>query len=145
MRRTDVVAREVRIRARPETVFEFFTDPEKMTRWKGIGAELDARPGGAYRIQVSPRDVAVGEYVEIDRPRRIVVTWGWEGDEIVPPGTSTVEVTFTGEGDETVVRVEHRDLPEGAGAVHAEGWEHFLPRLATAAAGGDPGADPWAQ
>ena len=26
---------EVRIRARPETVFEFFTDPEKMRRWKG--------------------------------------------------------------------------------------------------------------
>lgn len=31
---TDVVVKEIRIDARPETVFEFFTDPEKMTRWK---------------------------------------------------------------------------------------------------------------
>ena len=28
-----VVEREVRIAARPETVFEFFTDPEKMVLW----------------------------------------------------------------------------------------------------------------
>jgi uncharacterized protein YndB with AHSA1/START domain len=145
LQRTDVVAREVRIRARPETVFEFFTDPEEMTRWKGIGAELDSRPGGSYRIQVSPRDVAAGGYIEIDPPHRIVMTWGWEGDENVPPGSSTVEVTFSEDGNETVVRVEHRDLPAGAGEVHAEGWEHFLPRLATAAEGGDPGPDPWAQ
>jgi len=36
----------------------------------------------------------------------------------------------------------HRDLPVGEGAGHEEGWNHFLPRLAIAAAGGDPGPDP---
>ena len=36
------VEQEVRIAARPETVFEFFIDPEKMTRWKGI--ERQSRP-----------------------------------------------------------------------------------------------------
>ena len=41
---------EVRIQAPPETVFEFFVDPEKMTRWKGTEAELDPRPGGRYRV-----------------------------------------------------------------------------------------------
>ena len=45
---TDVVEREVRIAARPETVFAFFTDPVKMLRWKGISATLDPRPGGIY-------------------------------------------------------------------------------------------------
>ena len=29
------VVREVHVDARPETVFAFFTDPGKMTRWKG--------------------------------------------------------------------------------------------------------------
>jgi hypothetical protein len=27
--------------------------------------------------------------------------------------------------------------------MHATGWNHFLPRLSLAAAGTDPGPDPW--
>lgn len=139
---TVAVEREVRIDARPETVFAFFTDPGKMTRWKGTSAELDARPGGVYRVSVTDRAVAIGEYVEVDPPNRVVFTWGWEGDEHVPPGSSTVEVTLTADGDATIVRLVHRDLPAHAGPLHEEGWDHFLPRLQVAAAGGDPGPDP---
>jgi uncharacterized protein YndB with AHSA1/START domain len=138
------VTREVRIKATPETIFEFFTDPGKMTRWKGVDAELEPQPGGRYRVNVTGRDVAVGEYVEIDPPRRVVFTWGWEGDPNLPPGASTVEITLTPDGDETVVTLTHRDLPEPALAGQTEGWEHFLPRLVEAAEGRDPGADPWA-
>ena len=47
--------KEVRIEARPETVFPFFTDPAKMTRWKGRSATLDPRPGGTYRVDVNGR------------------------------------------------------------------------------------------
>lgn len=142
--RTEATENEVRIAAAPETVFGFFTEPEKMIRWKGTSAELDPRPGGVYRVDVSGRDIAVGEYVEIDPPRRVVFTWGWEGNEQVPPGSSTVEVTLEPDGDGTIVRLVHRGLPVGEGTGHAEGWEHFLPRLAVAATGGDPGPDPWA-
>ena len=142
--RTEATEHEVRIAATPETVFGFFTDPEKMTRWKGTSAKLDPRPGGIYRVDVSGRDIAVGEYVEVDPPRRVVFTWGWEGNEHVPPGSSTVEVTLTADGDCTIVHLVHRGLPQGHGPGHAEGWEHFLPRLEVAAAGGDPGPDPWA-
>lgn len=140
----DVTEHEVRIEAPPETVFAFFTDPEKMRRWKGRTAQLDARPGGIYRVDISDRDVAVGEYVEVDPPRRVVFTWGWEGNEHVPPGSSTVEVTLTPDGSGTIVHLVHRDLPTEATEVHAEGWRHFLPRLQVAAAGGDPGPDPGA-
>ncbi len=138
---TDVVTREVRIKASPETIFGFFTDPTKMTRWKGMTASLDAAPGGEFHVEITPRDIAVGKYVEIDPPRRVVFTWGWEGSDDVPPGSSTVEITLTPDGEETVVTLVHRDLPEGAGRAHAEGWDHYLPRLAIAAAGGDPGPD----
>ncbi len=91
-----VVEREVRIAARPETVFEFFTDPDKMILWKGREADLDPRPGGIYRVEMGEMIVARGEYVEIDAPSRVVFTWGWEGQEsgpnAVPPGSSRVEV-----------------------------------------------------
>lgn len=139
------VEREIRIAARPDIVFGYFTDPVKMLRWKGVSAELDPRPGGLYRVNVTGREIARGEYVEITPYSRIVFTWGWEGEgSLIPPGASTVEVNFVFDGKGTLVRLVHRDLPIGAGGEHAEGWEHYLPRLAVAASGGDPGPDPWA-
>ena len=140
---TTTVTREVRIKATPETIFPFFTDPQKMTRWKGTAAALDPHAGGAYRVDVRPGNIAVGEYVEVDPPHKIVFTWGWEGSPEVPPGSSTVEITLTPDGDETVVTLRHHGLPsDGSRAAHAEGWDYFLPRLAIAAEGGDPGQGP---
>ncbi len=46
---TEVITQEVRIEARPETVFAFLTDSDKMTKWKGRSARLDPRPGGSAR------------------------------------------------------------------------------------------------
>jgi uncharacterized protein YndB with AHSA1/START domain len=129
-----VIRREIRIAARPETVFAFFTDPKKYVAWKGQLATLDPTPGGVYRVQIDGQNVARGEYVEIDPPRRIVFTWGWE-DESNPvrPGTSTVEIDLVPDGDETIVRLTHSGLPVEAVTGHAEGWDFFLPRLVEAA------------
>ena len=140
---THLVDMSIRIEAEPATVFEFFTDPEKMVRWKGTKALLDPRPGGEYRVDVTDLQIAVGEYVEIVPPERVVFTWGWEGNDGVPPGSTRVEITLTADGDGTVVRLLHTDLPtEEAAARHGQGWDHFLARLQVAAAGGDPGTDP---
>lgn len=139
----DAVVREVTIAASPETVFEFFTDPAKMTQWKGERVTLDPKPGGIYRVELNDKIAAAGAYVVIDPPRRIVFTWGWEDPtHAVQPGTSTVEITLEPEGDGTRVRLVHTGLPEAEREPHGQGWDHFLPRLAIAAAGGDPGADP---
>lgn len=77
-----------------------------------------------------------GEFVEVERPSRIVFTWGWEDPtDAVQPGGSTVEVTLAPEGDATLVRLRHLGLPEPSRNGHAEGWDHFLPRLVDAAQG----------
>jgi uncharacterized protein YndB with AHSA1/START domain len=138
----DYVEKEVRIAARPQVVFEFFTDPVKMVRWKGVDAMLDPRPGGTYRVNVTGKEVALGEYVEIVPYSRIVLTWGWEGGQIAP-GSTRVELDFIPDGDGTILKLRHSGLAGAAALQHAEGWEHFLPRLALAAAGQDPGPDPW--
>jgi uncharacterized protein YndB with AHSA1/START domain len=134
------------VEASPETVFAYFTDPARMVQWKGARATLDPRPGGIYRVEINDRAIARGEYVELSPPNRIVFTWGWEGGgNPVPPGSSRVEVDLVADGDGTIVRLTHRDLPEEARAAHADGWQHFLGRLREAAAGRDPGPDPMAQ
>ena len=138
------ITRELVIDASPETVWEFLVDPEKIVRWKGIDAVLQLWAGGAYRVTVIPSHVAVGEVVECDPPRRLVYTWGWEGDENVPPGSTTVEYELVREGDGTRLLFAHRDLPTPESATsHTTGWDHYLPRLAAAASGNDPGRDPW--
>jgi uncharacterized protein YndB with AHSA1/START domain len=142
------VEREVAIAASPETVWQFLVDPAKAVLWMGQTASLDPRPGGEYRVGVIPGHTASGEFVEVDEPRRIVFTWGWEpgaeGANPVPPGSSTVEIELVADGDGTMLRFSHRDLPTPASAEsHAHGWDHYLERLAVAAPGGDAGVDPW--
>jgi uncharacterized protein YndB with AHSA1/START domain len=141
---TTVYERTLAIDASPETVWEFLVDPEKLMRWKGINADLETQPGGIFRCEVIPGHIARGEYVEIDKPNKLVFTWGWDGSEDVPPGSSTIEIELASDGDGTSLRFVHKDLPNAeAIASHAHGWDHYLPRLETAAGGGDPGEDPW--
>ncbi len=139
------IRREIRVTARPETIFGLLTEPAKYVRWKGALAELDPRPGGIYRVQLNNRDIARGRYVEVVPYSRVVFTWGWEGGGPVPPGSSTVEITLTPDGDGTIVRLVHRDLPDEARDKHLQGWELYLNRLAVAATGRDPGPDPNAE
>jgi uncharacterized protein YndB with AHSA1/START domain len=136
----------VTIEARPETIFPFFTDEDLWSQWGGVGT-LDPRPGGIFRSAVNATHIARGEFVEIDPPHRVVFTWGWEGEESsVPPGSSTVEVTLTPQGEQTTVHLIHRDLPSPESAEsHTTGWEHYLERLRILGMGGDPGRDPWAE
>jgi uncharacterized protein YndB with AHSA1/START domain len=148
VRQDEAVEREVLIAARPETVFEFFTDPEKQVLWMGRRAELDPRPGGIYRVEISDQIVGSGEFLEVHAPSRVVFSFGWEGQEAgqgehgVPPGSSRVEVTLAPEGEGTLVRLRHLDLPEQAREMHGQGWQLYLDRLQIAATDGDPGPDP---
>jgi uncharacterized protein YndB with AHSA1/START domain len=143
---TTAIEREITIAASPETVWQFLVDPDKATRWMGQDASFDPRPGGRYRVQVIPGNTAVGEFVELDPPRRLVHTWGWEpgGLSSVAPGSTTVEIELFPDGEGTTVRFSHRGLPSGEAAQsHAHGWDHYLERLSAAAGGSDPGPDPW--
>jgi uncharacterized protein YndB with AHSA1/START domain len=140
------VRREIAIAARPETVWEFLVDPEKATRWMGQSASLDPRPGGEYRVEVIPGNVAVGEFVEVDPPHRVVWTWGWTKESMSPVdvGSSTIEVELEPDGEGTLLRFTHSGLPDAdATAKHAHGWDHYLERLEIAARGDDPGRDTW--
>ena len=107
-----VVEVEVRIAASPETVFDFFVDPDKMIQWMGRSVRLDPRPGGEFHCDMNGVNIAGGEYLELEPPSRAVFTWGWEGEDAsVEPGGSTVEVLLAPDGDGTHLRLIHRDLP----------------------------------
>lgn len=143
MTEPDVLEVSVLVAARPETVFPYFTDPERYVRWMGTSAILDAVPGGSYRVGIRDGVEAAGEFLEVDPPHRVVFTWGWTDRFAVEPGTTRVEVTLTEEDGGTRVVLRHHGLPgEELREQHRDGWEIYLPRLAVVAAGGDAGPDP---
>ncbi|CCE09209.1 conserved hypothetical protein [Bradyrhizobium sp. STM 3843] len=138
-----VVRREVQIAAPPATVFAFLTDPEKIMSWMGAEAATEPRPGGLYLIKsVGRRNTARGEFREVIPVHRLAYSFGWEGGEEVPPGSSLIEIDLVDHDGGTLLRMTHSGLPnEGQCAAHARGWTHYLGRLAIAAAGGNPGPD----
>jgi uncharacterized protein YndB with AHSA1/START domain len=137
------LVREILIDASPETIFPFLTETEKWLQWEGTEGELDARPGGVFRVTVAGRFPGVGEFVEVVPNERVVFTFGWDApDHPVPPGSSRVEITLHPEDSKTLLRLVHSGLPEGDQVPqHIHGWDHYLSRLAVVASGGSVGPD----
>jgi uncharacterized protein YndB with AHSA1/START domain len=133
---------ERRIRARPAAVYALLTTAGGWSRWQGQSAEVEPVAGGRFRVTIGAGQIAEGRFLELVPESRVVFSWGWQGHPTVPPGSSTVEIVLLPDGDETVVRLTHRGLPAAEFNLHVVGWEHYVPRLAIAAEGGDPGRDP---
>lgn len=137
-----VVRREIRIAAPPATVFAFLTDPDKILRWIGTEATVEAHPGGLYLVNVGGKNIARGQFTEVIPVHRLAYSFGWEGRENVPPGSGLIEIDLIDQGEGTLVRMTHSGLPDAQEcASHQKGWDHYLERLAVAASGGDPGPD----
>ena len=75
---TITVEQTVRIAASPETVYRFWTEPQRLAQWWGTDAEVEAEPGGLFRVVMESGPVMRGAFAELDPPHRIVFTFGWE-------------------------------------------------------------------
>ena len=108
------IEQRVLIAASPQTVWSFWTDPSRMCEWWGSAADLDARPGGRFRIDFVPGgETMLGEYLELEPHTRLVFSFGWAHSAPgVPmaPGSTTVEVTLTLVGEDTELVLVHRDF-----------------------------------
>ena len=140
-----IVRRETHIAAPRATVFAFLTDPEKIVSWMGAEATTEAHPGGLYLVKDiggGRGRVARGAFREVVPVHRLAYSFGWEGNEAVPPGSSLVEIDLIERDGGTLVRMTHTGLPNAEQcANHARGWAHYIGRLTVAAGGGDPGPD----
>lgn len=136
-------ATSIDIEAPPEVVFAHLVTVEGMLAWMGQHAELQPVPGGRFALDTNGTPFR-GQYLEVDPPRRVVMSWGIAGSDDLPPGASRVEFTLTATPTGTLLDLVHSTLPQPQADGHAKGWAHYLARLQTAASGTDPGPDPWA-
>ncbi|HEX5689483.1 MAG TPA: SRPBCC domain-containing protein [Roseiflexaceae bacterium] len=134
-----------RFEAAPERVFDAWLDPAMVRRWlftmptdEAYTAELDARVGGQWRI-TARRDgidyTASGEYLQIDRPRRLAFTF-----EMLQfsPNTDRVTVDIAPDGDGCVLTLtqkgvdiaeELRQLPADTAGDSEAGWRLMFDAL----------------
>jgi uncharacterized protein YndB with AHSA1/START domain len=123
------------IAASAEELFDAWLDPTALSVWmrpnaiRTTWAKLDARVGGRYEISMQSDTTEFphsGEYLVIDRPRRLVFTWlsrGTEGKETL------VTVDFLPVDQRTEVVVTHERLPDAALESHTNGWTSGIEHL----------------
>lgn len=127
------------IRARPSIVFEAVTSAEGIASWWGPDAgpvllsECDPRVGGRYRLRFrmlgGTEHESSGEFLEIDPPERVVMSWRWKGGE-EDPGESRVEIRLREIAEGTEVTFTHAQLhDEEARRSHEQGWIGSLDKL----------------
>lgn len=123
-----------RYAAPPEKVFDAFLDVGVARRFlfataagEMITAEIDPRVGGGFTfVERRPEmgDVRhVGEYLEIDRPRRLVFTFG------VPqfdPGMTTVAIDIIADGEGCRLTLTNDGVPPAYRDGNREGWSRIL-------------------
>lgn len=121
----------------PERVFDAWLDPALARRFlfatpggEMIKAEIDARVGGRFTFVDRRPDMGdvehVGEYLEIDRPRRLAFTFAVPAFD---PGYTTVEVEITPTATGCDVRLTQRDTPEAWLEPSTKGWATILQTL----------------
>jgi uncharacterized protein YndB with AHSA1/START domain len=126
-----------RFDASPERVFDAWVDPVVAAKWlftsltsESHSTELDVRVGGGWTI-IDRRDGvdyrAIGEYLEIDRPRRLVFTFGMPQ---FAEGFARVTVEIAADGTGALMSLTQEDVPAGAEAALEEGWSAMFDAMA---------------
>jgi len=130
-----VLERTVRIRARRETVFAYFTDSSRFAAWWGEGSRVDPRPGGEVLIRYPNGVEASGEILEIAPVERVVFTFGYlDPGKPIGPGESRVRIALDEIPEGTLVRLRH-ELPTAAARdAHVPGWRYQLALFANVVA-----------
>lgn len=123
-----------RIEAPRQIVWAYLVDPKRMSQWVLGVVEADASPGRGYRIRMREGPVAGGEFLQVEPPSRVVMSFGWEGNPGLPPGSTRLEITLTPDGQNaTLLQLRHFGLPnEQARQEHTAGWTVRTASLAQA-------------
>jgi uncharacterized protein YndB with AHSA1/START domain len=125
---------EIYIKTTPERLWEAITDPEMRAKYSfGVKTNSDWTAGSAYESSVpGVIDIAAGENLEVDPPRRLVQSFTalWS-DEVKAEGQSRVTWEIEPVGSSCRLTVAHDQLSEGANSELFGGWPMILSGLKT--------------
>jgi uncharacterized protein YndB with AHSA1/START domain len=125
---------EIYIKTTPERLWEAITDSEMRSKYSfGTGIKSDWTAGSRYQaIHPAGVEIAEGENLEVDAPRRLVQSFRalWSED-VKNEGWSRVTWEIEPVGDSCRLTVTHDELREGANDELYGGWPMILSGLKT--------------
>ena len=125
---------EIYIKTTPERLWEAITSEEMRARYSfGVGTVSDWTQGSEYKSGVpGVIDIASGENLEVDPPRRLVQSFNalWS-DQVRSEGTSRVTWEIEPVGSSCRLRVTHDQLADDANDELFGGWPMILSGLKT--------------
>ncbi|MGH1540659.1 MAG: SRPBCC family protein [Arenicella sp.] len=118
-------------------LFTYFTEPEFLSQWHAPSdtmtttAEVNLQVGGSYRIAMTDADgkthTAIGQFIEINKPTKLVYSWAWEGNDSMD---TLVTVNFKEVGEQTEVELVHTGFDQAEAAQHhSQGWSGIFMQL----------------
>jgi uncharacterized protein YndB with AHSA1/START domain len=143
-----LVERRVLIRARPETVFAYFTDSARWAAWWGAGSTIEPTPGGRVFIRYPNGVEAAGEVALLEPPRAVVFTFGYPSGQPIPAGGSRVTIELAPDPAGTRLTLRHAFAEPGVAEQFVQGWRYQLSLFANVvadavAAGAAERVDAW--
>jgi len=126
--------RTVVIKAKPETVFRYFTDSARWANWWGTGSTIDAKPGGKVYIRHPNGIESLGEVLEVHEPEQIAFTYGFVGGKPIPPGSSRVTIRLEPDEAGTRLHLRHEFAEANVRDEHVQGWRFQLSLFGNAVA-----------
>lgn len=133
MSNDQVLTIERNFNAAPEAVFDAWTDPEILSQWWGPegvsipALDLDVKEGGAwtttmYSDQMGNKIVS-GVYKIVERPNRLVLTWGWTNEDGSRGHETEIEVLFEKSGNGTKMTMHQQVFTDATDRNnHNMGW-----------------------
>lgn len=125
---------EIYIKTTPERLWEAIVSEEMRARYSfGVGTVSEWTPGSEYKAAVpGVIEIASGENLEVDPPRRLVQSFNalWSED-VQQQGTSRVTWEIEPVGSSCRLRVTHDQLGEDANNELYGGWPMILSGLKT--------------
>ncbi len=124
------------IRTTPEELWAALTTPEFMKKyWFGMNFETDWKVGSPWKLIFSDGRIAdVGEIVEIEKPRRLVLKWRNEfRAELHEEGYARCVIEIEQTGDVVKLTITHDIDKPGSKLIDAVsiGWPKILSSLKT--------------
>ena len=117
-----------------EEVFDMWLNPESVRRWmrpgdsEAIHVELNPTVGGIFRFDTRTKDGRIhvhrGQYLEIERPERLVFSWN---SSVLGERPSQVTVELFAQGKDCLMVLVHELPPDEAlFEDHRKGWITIL-------------------
>jgi activator of HSP90 ATPase len=107
-----------KINAEPSDVYSALTNPITIELWSGYPAQMSTEPGSEFSLWEG--DIT-GRNIEFIQDKKVVQEW-YFADQ---PEKSIVTITISSDGANSLVTVEHSNIPDEEFAAISEGWREY--------------------